>query len=516
MNEYQQEIESAIAYERELDAIIAGNSLTPNLRAAHPKQIEFLEAQAKRKVIRAGRRGGKTVGIAILACMAFLAGRRVLYAAPTQDQFERFWFEVKRCFERDIDAKRLTKNEIKHAIERPGTENRIRAKTAWNAETLRGDYADLLILDEWQLMNEDAWQVVGAPMLLDNDGDAVFIYTPPSIRSAGVSKAKDPLHAAKLFKKAKADETGRWQTFHFSSLDNPHLSRDALNEITQDITRRVYEQEILAIDKDDNPLALWTRDMIEPFRTTMVPAFQRIVVGVDPSATSGGAEAGIIGGGVGLCRCKGGDAEPHGFVLEDVSLQASPEKWANAAVTLYNKLQADRLVAESNNGGEMVQTTISTIPGAPYVTLLHASRGKFTRAEPIAALYERGLIHHVGTFPLLEDELCQYDNSSSQDSPNRYDALVWVMTEMLPNIRAGRPAMTPDERADKQMQQWGWPKRTEMPDDPMAWFSRELHEAQLRNQARLENKTGLGQWDALDEMQEQRELRQGLPEDLWN
>ena len=102
-------------------------------------------------------------------------------------------------------------------IERPGSDQRIRAKTAWNADTLRGDYADLLILDEWQLMNEEAWEVVGAPMLLDNNGDAVFIYTPPSLHSRSTSKARDPRHAAKLFQRAQADTTGRWEVFHFTS-----------------------------------------------------------------------------------------------------------------------------------------------------------------------------------------------------------------------------------------------------------------------------------------------------------
>ena len=87
-----------------------------------------------------------------------------------------------------------------HTVEKLGTMQRIRAKTAWNADTLRGDFADLLILDEWQLMNESAWEDVGAPMLLDNNGDAIFIYAPPSLKFRSVTKARDPLYAAKMFK----------------------------------------------------------------------------------------------------------------------------------------------------------------------------------------------------------------------------------------------------------------------------------------------------------------------------
>jgi hypothetical protein len=402
---------------------------TVNIRTPHAKQLPFLDSTAKRKVIRAGRRGGKTVGIAILAVRAFQAGRRILYATPTQDQIERFWFEVKRALEAQTDSGRLSKNETKHTIERLGTENRIRAKTAWNADTLRGDYADLLILDEWQLMAEDAWEQVGAPMLLDNNGDVVFIYTPPSIRSSSTTKARDPMHAAKLFKRAQADTSGRWETFHFSSHDNPYLSTEGLAEISNDMTRLAYEQEILALDKEDNPAALWNSPEIEALRLTKHPELSRIVTAIDPSATSTGDEAGIVTAGIGECLCKG-EPEVHGFVLEDASLQASPKAWASEAVTSYHRFKADGLIAESNNGGEMVSLTVGTVDGAPPVKLIHASRGKHTRAEPVAALYEHGRVHHVGQFGKLEAEMTMWDPMDS-NSPNRLDALVWGLTELM-------------------------------------------------------------------------------------
>ncbi len=165
-----------------------------------------------------------------------------------------------------IDAGIFYKNETDHIIELVGTEQRIRAKTAYNADTLRGDYADLLILDEFQLMSEDTWDAVGAPMLLDNDGDAVFIYTPPSLHSRSATKARDPQHAAKLFKKAAEDTSGRWATFTFSSHENPHLSKSALEEITSDMSALAFRQEILAEDIDEAPGALWTRKVIEDGR----------------------------------------------------------------------------------------------------------------------------------------------------------------------------------------------------------------------------------------------------------
>jgi hypothetical protein len=116
--------------------------------------------------------------------------------------------------------------------------------------------ADDLYLDEYQLMNEDAWEVVGQPMLLDNNGNAVFIYTPPSLISAGASKARDPLHASKLFKKAAADQSGMWEVFHFTSWDNPFISQDALKIVAADMSQTAYRQEIMAEDDEISPKEL--------------------------------------------------------------------------------------------------------------------------------------------------------------------------------------------------------------------------------------------------------------------
>ena len=221
-----------------------------HLRPPHPKQAEFIDCKAKRIIIRAGRRGGKTVGVAIKALIAFLEGRRVLYAAPTSEQTDRFWYEVTTALSEAITAGAYVLNKSERYIEKPGTLNRIKAKTAWDADSLRGDFADQLILDEWQLTNEDAWEIVGAPMLIDNNGDAIFVYTPPSLRSAGISKAHDPRHAAKMFKAAGEDGSGRWARFHFTSHDNPYLSHDGLVEVTKDMSRAAYRQEIMAEDDE--------------------------------------------------------------------------------------------------------------------------------------------------------------------------------------------------------------------------------------------------------------------------
>lgn len=394
--------------------------LIVTLRKPHEKQKAFISSPAKRKIIRAGRRGGKTVGISIYAVQKFLDGHRVLYAAPTEDQLGAFWYEVKRALQEPIDNGIFTKNETMHFVELPGTKQRIRAKTAYNADTLRGDYADELLLDEFQLMNEDTWAIVGAPMLLDNDGNATFIYTPPSLHSRSATKANDPQHAAKLFKKAKADTTGRWEVFHFTSKENPYISMTALEDITQDMSSLAYRMEILAEDVDEAPGALWTRENIEKARVHRSPDLSRIVVGVDPSATSGGDEAGII---------TAGKTKTDYYTLADDSVQGSPQTWATAAVTAYHRVHADLIVAEKNNGGEMVEAVIKQVDPSVRVKLVWASRGKATRAEPISALSEQGRDHHLGYFPLLEDELCLWIPGDT--SPNRLDAKVWAYTELM-------------------------------------------------------------------------------------
>jgi hypothetical protein len=412
---------------------------TVRLKHPHPEQLRFITSFRPRRVIRAGRRSGKTTGLAIYAVEEFLKGERILYAVPTGDQVLRFWHEVSLALAEPIEAGIFRKNETLHIIELPGTEQRIRAKTAWSADTLRGDYCTRLILDEWQLCNEDAWALVGAPMMLDREGSiAIFCYTPPSIRSAGTTKAHDPRHAAKLFKAAAADTTGRWATFHFASHANPHISTQALDMITEDMSSLGYSQEILAIDTEDVPGALWTHALLDATRVRpdQVPDFVRVAVALDPSATSQETadEMGLIVG--------GRSAHGHGYTLKDASQRGTPAACARQAILLYDTYEADVIVAEVNNGGEWIGTVVQFVAAEMHrqglrptsrvnFKMVHASRGKQTRAEPIATEFEHGRIHHVGVFPALEEEECMW--VPGMRSPNRLDAEVWLYTELLLN-----------------------------------------------------------------------------------
>lgn len=172
---------------------------------------------------------------------------------------------------------------------------------------------------------------------------------------------------------------------------------------------------------------LWQRSRdIDPFRVRPGdhPTLYRIGVAIDPNAGEGGDAAGIMVGGV----YRQGSTL-HGVLLEDCTVDGGPRAWAQAAVDAYKRHGGDVMVAEKNNGGDMVAITIGTVPGAPPVKLVHASRGKLTRAEPVQKLAEDGRIHHAGVFVDLERELCTW--RPGDPSPNRLDAYVWLWTELM-------------------------------------------------------------------------------------
>jgi phage terminase large subunit-like protein len=226
-----------------------------------------------------------------------------------------------------------------------------------------------------------------------------------------------------MYKKAEADITGRWAAFHFTSYDNPYISKAALDDLASDMTSLSYRMEIMAEDLDAAPGALWHREIIDRDRVVSHPDLERVVVAVDPSATSGGDEAGVI-----TVGRRGDDY----FTLADDSVQGSPVTWATAAVTAYHRAKADCIIGEGNNGGEMIEAVIKQVDQTVNYRMVHATRGKATRAEPIAAIHEQGHDHHVGVFARLEDELCLWQPGDK--SPNRLDAKVWAMTELSKNI----------------------------------------------------------------------------------
>lgn len=196
---------------------------------------------------------------------------------------------------------------------------------------------------------------------------------------------------------------------------------------------RLGRQELDAEVLEDVPDALWTREGLDRHRRKAGDALdlKRIVVAVDPAAKTNefkedGAATGIVAAGIG--------EDGRGYVLDDMTIRASPNQWARQAVALFDRLDADCIVAEINQGGDMVKETIQSVRPGLALKTVNATRGKWVRAEPIAALYEQGRVSHVGTFPELEDEMCAFGPNGMADgqSPDRLDALVWAFTELFP------------------------------------------------------------------------------------
>jgi phage terminase large subunit-like protein len=192
---------------------------------------------------------------------------------------------------------------------------------------------------------------------------------------------------------------------------------------------RLGRQELEAELLTDTPGALWQLEWLDRDRVTAAPAeLKRIVVAIDPAGSSaeGADETGIVVAGIG--------GNGHAYVLEDLSGRYAPHEWARRAIDAYRRHKADRIIAEQNFGGEMVAATLRSIDRSVSFKSVHASRGKIIRAEPIAALYEQAKVHHCGTFAALEDQLCAFapDFDRSRDgSPDRLDALVWALTELM-------------------------------------------------------------------------------------
>lgn len=209
-------------------------------------------------------------------------------------------------------------------------------------------------------------------------------------------------------------------------------NKDNLAESTLVTLRAKYEntrlgrQELFGEVLDDNPGALWTRTGIESSRIklTDLPPLTRVVVGVDPAVTNteNSDSTGIV-------TC-GMSADGHYYVLDDNTLKASPQEWATVAVNAYERHKADRIVAETNNGGDLVIHLLQQVKPTVATKKVTATRGKQLRAEPIAALYEQGRVHHVGYFASLEDQMCEFEPGTNAESPDRMDALVWALTEL--------------------------------------------------------------------------------------
>ena len=279
-------------------------------------------------------------------------------------------------------------------------------------ERLRGPEHDLIWADELAAWRDPlAWDMAALGLRLGRDPRAIVTTTPKP----------------RAFLKAVLKEPGVIVT-RGRTLDNAaNLAAPFLEKILAKYAgTRLGRQELEAELLEDTPGALWTLAMFDHpgFRVDAAPPMTRVVVAVDPAETSSESsdETGIITAGLGH------DGRP--YVLADRSLRASPFGWATAAVRAYYEFGADAIIAERNAGGDMIETTIHTVDANVNVKTVWASRGKATRAEPAAALYEQNRVSHVGPHPELEAQLTGWAPGPGVKSPDRLDALVWALTEL--------------------------------------------------------------------------------------
>jgi phage terminase large subunit-like protein len=292
-------------------------------------------------------------------------------------------------------------------------------------DLLRGPNHDLAWADElaaWRY--SDAWDQLMLGLRIGEQPRVIVTTTPRPVP---------------VIKRLLGTSDGSVVVTRGSTFDNAaNLATEFLVEM-----RRRYEgsrlgrQELYAEVLDDADGALWSRDQIDQTRVTDVPDLRRLVVAVDPAASSGedSAETGIVVVGV--------DTRGVAYVLDDRSLRATPNEWASAAVAAYHQHKADTIVAEANQGGDMVRQVLQTVDQRAPVKLVRATRGKRTRAEPVAALYEQGRVHHVGFFPDLEDQLCSWVPDVGT-SPDRLDALVWAVTDLVVDKQGAAPVVVPE------------------------------------------------------------------------
>jgi phage terminase large subunit-like protein len=298
-------------------------------------------------------------------------------------------------------------------------------------ERLRGPQHDVAWCDEvctWRYAR-DAWEMLMLGLRLGSNPRVVVTTTPKPVDIL-IGTGKNGRMLGLL------NDPGCAVTRGSSFLNEANLAPTFFTHITRQYQgTRLGRQELEAEILDDLG-GLWSRSQIEASRVNNgvnngvnnIPELSRIVVAIDPAATAGeeSDETGIV---------VAGKAGSEGYVLDDASGRYAPLEWAKAAIALYRRHDADRIVAEVNNGGDMVEATLRMVDQDIPFTAVRASRGKVVRAEPVAALYEQGRIHHVGMFGVLEDQMCaftqDFDRQSAGYSPDRVDALVWALSELM-------------------------------------------------------------------------------------
>lgn len=375
------------------------------------------EAQWSIWFINAGRSFGKTLAGANWVAIQALTQPETIGAivAPTASDLRRVCFEGPSGIIQAIPQVCLWKGRIDKAYNRNLSElllwngSKLLGFSAHEPDRMRGPQYHYAWGDEvaaWRY--EDAYDQLNLGLRLGKHPRLCLTSTP---------------RPTKLIRQIIADP--KTYLVHGSTFENTALSQTVLDKWREKYEgTRLGRQELYAEILDDIEGALWTHGLIDRERRKAenLPDMRRIVIAIDPAVTSGSDsdETGIIVAGLG--------EDNRYYVLEDESGRYKPDEWANLAVKLYHEHSADRIVAEVNNGGDMVERILRIVDKSVSYRPVRASKGKITRAEPISSLYEQGKVSHVGSLASLEDQMCTYVGGGN--SPDRLDALVWALTDL--------------------------------------------------------------------------------------
>lgn len=399
-----------------------------NLELTYTKNQERFLFHTKRGarfiVVPCGRRWGKTKGAANGAIEWMIEGKKILWGDTISSNIDRY---VDRYFKPELIKSEIRYNwsAQKKLLELPDFGGYIDFRSADRPENWEGFGYDVIILNEAGIILKNDYLYTNAvlPMLMDSPGSKLYAIGTP--KGKQTKEGKEHRYFA-MFKRAK-EEDEAYELFQFSSYDNPFLSQEDIKELEQEMNLmnpQMVQQEIYAQFVDGAAGELWDEVIIERQRVKAAPPFKRVVVAIDPatSNTDSSDETGIV--------VVGMDHQKNGYVLEDASGKYSPQGWAKEALRLVEKWGADCIVAEKNQGGDMVESNLRTTGTRTRIKLVSATRGKYVRAEPIYSLYEQGKVFHVGYHSKLEMQMSIF-SSDLKNSPDRVDALVWGLTELL-------------------------------------------------------------------------------------
>ena len=292
----------------------------------------------------------------------------------------------------------------------------ITFKTADNPDTLYGENVHAFVFDEYSRAKEEAWFALRT----------TITYTGAKGKFIGNVVARN--WAWNMARRAEAGIDPDFEYFKvtaYDAIDAGILTAAEVERASKDLPARVFKMLYMA-DFAEVEGALWTWKLIDDCRKDIKPEeFNRICIAIDPAVTSNkdSDETGIVVGGI--------VADGNIFILQDLSGTYTPNEWAGKAIDAYRNLKADRIIGEVNNGGDLIETVIRNIDRNVSYKKVTATRGKVTRAEPVVALYEQERVHHVGSLPKLEDQMTTWSAKEGERSPDRVDALVWLVTDLM-------------------------------------------------------------------------------------